>query len=175
MTVRDRGRDGGHYRGLLYRALNPVYAREPLSGAGAARYGGRFNARGRPALYTALAPDTAIREANQIGFLQPTVLVACHADIAPVLDSTDLAALRAFGLTPADLADPAWRDRMNRGAAVPTQDFAETLVAEGYAGLKVRSFARGATASDLNLVLWRWNTGCDDRLVLIDDEGRLGR
>ena len=27
------------YAGLLYRALNPVYAREPLSGEGARRYG----------------------------------------------------------------------------------------------------------------------------------------
>lgn len=101
--------------------------------------------------------------------------MACHADIAPVLDATDAAALGAFGLTPLHLADPAWRDWMNRGAAVPTQDFAETLIAEGYAGLKVRSFAQGATARDLNLVLWRWNTGSDDRLALIDDEGRLGR
>lgn len=163
------------YRGLLYRALNPVYAREPLSGAGAARYGGRFNARGRPALYAALAPDTAIREANQVGFLQPTTLVAYHADIAPVLDATDPDALKAYAMTPAALADPAWRDRMNRGAAVPTQDFAETVIAAGYAGLRVISFAQGATAGDVSLVLWRWNTGPDDRLVLIDDEGRLSR
>jgi len=164
-----------HYRGVLYRALNPVYAREPLSGAGAARYGGRFIAKGRPALYTALAPDTAIREANQVGFLQPVTLVAYHADIAPVFDATAPDALRAYGLTPGALADPAWRDRMNRGAAVPTQGFAETLMAEGYAGLQVSSFAVGATPGDLNLVLWRWNTGPDNRLDLIDDEGRLSR
>lgn len=161
------------YRGLLYRAINPVYARDPLSGAGAARYGGRFNVKGRPALYAALAPDTAIREANQIGFLQPTTLVAYHADIAPVFDATDAAILGARGLTAADLADPAWRDRMNRGASVPTQDFAEALIAEGYAGLLVTSFAQGATAADLNMVLWRWSDAPDARLTLIDDEGRL--
>ena len=51
-----------HYTGLLYRALNPVWARDPLSGAGAARYGGRFNRIGRPALYTAFDPATALRE-----------------------------------------------------------------------------------------------------------------
>lgn len=162
-------------RGLLYRALNPVWARDPLSGAGAARHGGRFNARGRPALYTSLAPDTAIREANQIGFLQPTTLVAYHADIAPVFDATDAAALLDHGLSPAALADPAWRDRMNRGAPVPIQDLAERLIAAGYAGLRVASFAAGATAADLNLVLWRWNAGPDTRLDLIDDEGRLTR
>jgi len=27
------------YRGPLYRALNPIYAREPLSGRGAEHYG----------------------------------------------------------------------------------------------------------------------------------------
>ena len=81
------------YEGLLYRALNPVHARAPLSGAGAARFGGRFNRVGRPALYTSLAPDTALREANQVGTLQPTALVAYTADVAPLLDSRDPAAL----------------------------------------------------------------------------------
>ena len=51
----------GRYTGPLYRALNPVYAREPLSGRGAELYGGRFNAKGTPALYTSLDPATALR------------------------------------------------------------------------------------------------------------------
>ncbi|KKN86259.1 hypothetical protein LCGC14_0271280 [marine sediment metagenome] len=50
------------YAGPLYRALNPVYAREPLSGRGAELYGGRFNAKGVAALYTALDPAGALRE-----------------------------------------------------------------------------------------------------------------
>ena len=61
------------YEGLLYRALNAVYAHDPLSGAGAEKYGGRINRVGRPALYTSLDPDTALREANQVGTLQPTM------------------------------------------------------------------------------------------------------
>ena len=60
------------YQGLLYRAINPVHAREPLSGEGARRHGGRFNPRGLPALYTSRSVMTAVREANQIGTLQPT-------------------------------------------------------------------------------------------------------
>ena len=52
-----------HFTGLLYRAHNPVWSREPLSGEGAARFGGRFNRIGRIALYTSLAPETALREA----------------------------------------------------------------------------------------------------------------
>ena len=69
------------YRGKLYRALNPVYAREPLSGRGAELYGGRFNPKGMPALYASLSVMTALREANQVGNLQPTTLVSYDAEI----------------------------------------------------------------------------------------------
>ena len=77
------------FTGFLYRALNPVYARDPLSGRGAQLYGGRFNPKGTPALYASLSPMTALREANQVGTLQPTTLVAYDADIRPVFDSRD--------------------------------------------------------------------------------------
>ncbi|MGB3352545.1 MAG: RES domain-containing protein, partial [Mycobacterium sp.] len=87
-----------HVTGLLYRAHNPVWSREPLSGEGAARFGGRFNRIGRIALYTSLAPETALREANQVGTLQPTTLVAYQADIGPLVDGRDVAALRPFGI-----------------------------------------------------------------------------
>jgi RES domain-containing protein len=163
------------FHGLLYRSLNPVHAKQPLSGRGAALFGGRFNPRGMEALYTSLSPEGAIREANQIGTLQPTTLVAYRADIAAVLDSRDPDALAPWSLTAADLADASWRDRMHRGASVPTQDLAVALSAAGYAGMLMQSFARGAPADQLNLVLWRWNTGDRDSLVLIDDEGRLSR
>ena len=85
-----------HFTGLLYRAHNPVWSREPLSGEGAARFGGRFNRVGRAALYASLAPETALREANQVGTLQPTTLVAYQADIGPLLDGRDTAALQPF-------------------------------------------------------------------------------
>ena len=75
------------FSGLLYRALNPVYAREPMSGRGAELYGGRFNPKGAPALYTSLSVLTALREANQVGHLQPTTLVCYEADIGNVFDS----------------------------------------------------------------------------------------
>ena len=158
------------HRGPLYRALNPVYARTPLSGEGAARYGGRFNPRGVAALYTALEVIGALREANQAGSLQPTVLVSYHADIENIFDSRDTAALAAYGMDADALANPAWRDRMRAGEA-PTQAFARRLIADGHNGLLVRSFAKGAGPGDLNLVLWRWDRG----LHLIDDESRLSR
>jgi RES domain-containing protein len=159
-----------HYRGTLFRALNPVHAREPLSGRGAELYGGRFNPKGMPALYTSLSILTALREANQVGHLQPTTLVSYKADVEAVLDSRDPAAIVKEGIVAEDLADPDWRDQMQRLGEAKTQAMARRLVAKGYNGLIVRSFAAGAGPDDINLVLWRW-----DGLVLIDDENRLSR
>lgn len=153
-----------HLQGLVYRALNPVYARDPLSGRGAALYGGRFNPKGVPALYTCRSIAGAIREANQVGTLQPTMLVAYRADITPIFDGTDSRALLRYDLTPADLAHPGWRNGDS-----PTQTFATRLIADGYAGLMVPSYAAGATPQTRNVVLWDW----DGRLAVVDDDGRL--
>lgn len=161
------------FHGLVYRAMNPIYARTPLSGEGARRHGGRFNPRGMAALYTAQSVAGAIREANQIGTLQPTTLVAMQADIAPVFDAADAAALAGQGMSPADLAADDWRARMLAGDAAPTQALAERLVAAGYAAMQVPSFAKGADAGALNLILWRWGSDLPARLVVVDDEGRL--
>ena len=49
------------YQGKLFRALNPLYARDPLSGHGAELHGGRFNPKGMPALYASLSVVTALR------------------------------------------------------------------------------------------------------------------
>ena len=162
-----------HYLGLLYRAINPIRAREPLSDEDARLHGGRFNAKGVPALYTALSVITAIREAIQIGTLQPTTLVSYEADISPIFDATDSAALCTYGMTPADFAAEDWRLQMRAHGKAPTQILAERLIADGYAGLRVPSFAKGATGEDLNMVLWVWGSTLPTKLVLIDDEGRL--
>lgn len=161
------------YRGLLYRALNPVWAREPLSGEGARRFGGRFNPKGTPALYTSLSIMTAIREANQIGTLQPTTLVAYQAELEPVFDATDAGALQECGLDPHDLAADDWRIRMREDGKAPTQRLAEELIRQGHCGMLVRSFAKGATQNDLNLVLWNWGNAPPRLLSVVDDEGRL--
>ena len=163
------------FRGKLYRALNPIHAREPLSGRGAELHGGRFNAKGAPALYSSLSVMTALREANQVGNLQPTTLVSYDADIEGVFDSRDEAALAAEGMDAAGLADATWRDQMKTMGEARTQAFARRLIGAGHNGLLVRSFAPGSSADDLNLVLWRWGGRAPSRLVLIDDEKRLSR
>lgn len=162
------------YKGPLYRALNPVYAREPLSGRGAELYGGRFNPKGRPALYTSLGPSTALREANQVGSLQPTVLVSYRADLGPIFDTREISALARYGVSTEVLSNSSWRAAMLNGLDVPTQVLAERLIVEGYNGVLVHSFASGTTPANLNLVLWRW-TGPDCALEVVDDEDRLER
>ena len=150
--------------------IDAVDAGVPLSGEGAARFGGRFNRIGRSALYTSLGPETALREANQVGTLQPTTLVAYRADIGPLLDGRNAVALQPFSIAPSALADPAWRERMLSGKPVPTQDLAEAAILRGFAGILVPSFARGAAADALNLVLWEW----EGQISLVDDDDRLG-
>ena len=163
------------YQGNLYRALNPIYAREPLSGRGAKLYGGRFNPKRVPALYLSLSVMTALRESNQVGNLQPTTLVSYEADIERVFDSRDSAALRKEGMDAAALADSTWRDQMKATGDAKTQAFARQLITARYNGLLVRSFAPGASDDDLNLVLWKWGEEAQSRLVLIDDERRLSQ
>ena len=163
------------FRGPLYRALNPVYAREPLSGRGAELYGGRFNAKGTPALYTALAVMTAVREANQVGALQPTTLVSYDAEIERIFDTCDPAALASEDMDASALADQGWRDEMKATGLARTQAFSQRLIAKGFHGLLVRSFAPGASSDDMNLVLWAWGPQAPSRLTLIDDERRLSR
>src|SRR5690606_36101161 len=150
-----------------------VYAREPLSGRGAELHGGRFNPRGMPALYTSLSVLTALREATQVGNLQPTTLVAYDADIDNVFDTRDPAALAAQGPHAEAPAASSWRDLMKRDGEAPTQALARRLAAAGHHGLLVPSYAPAATPADLNLVLWRWSNAAPHRLTLIDDEGRL--
>jgi RES domain-containing protein len=53
------------FQGAAYRAHDPRWSFKPLSGDGAALYGGRYNRKGVPALYLALDAITAVREITQ--------------------------------------------------------------------------------------------------------------
>lgn len=167
-----------HFQSTVYRALNPIWTREPLSGAGAARFGGRFNPKRVPALYCSLSPVTAMNEAQQAGqpgHFQPVTLISCDADFDPIFDGCDTGALAQLGLTPSDLARNDWRDQMRSNGISATQQVALDLIKKGYHGLLVPSFSQGATMACRNLVLWKWGPDLPTRLTLVDDEGRLTR
>lgn len=117
---------------------------------------------------------TALREANQVGNLQPTTIVSYDAEVEIIFDCRDELALEEMGMDAAMLAHDGWREQMRLKGEATTQIFARRLIAAGYSGLLVRSFAKGANKDDLNLVLWRWGHR-PSRLTLIDDENRLSR
>ena len=145
-----------------------------MSGEGARRHGGRFNRRGVPALYTSLDPLTAILEAQPLGRpLQPLTLCAYDVDAEPIFDALDAERCRDLGVRDADLACPDWEGEMLAGAVPASQAVADRLIAAGYAGMRVGSFATGAGTDDTNLVMWRWGADPPVRVVLIDDEDRL--
>jgi RES domain-containing protein len=161
-------------QGLVYRAHHPRWAFTPISGAGAARYGGRFNPVGMPALYTSRRMETAWLEAQQ-GFpfkAQPLTLCAYEVDCAEVADLTDPQTRADHAIDMQDLACP-WERLAARGVSPPTWNLTRRLVESGVAAIIVPSFAPGATSADHNVVFWRWSDGPPCRVTVIDDQRRL--
>ncbi len=162
------------FQGVVYRAHNPQWAWDPLSGEGARRHGGRFNRRNLPALYTSLLPLTAIREAEPLGRpMQPLILCAYEADVEPIFDALDESRRAEYSVSDSDLCCPNWERDMLDGIIPLPHALADQLIAEGFAGMRVQSFAREAESKDINLILWRWGAQRPSRIALIDDEGRL--
>ena len=85
----------------------------------------------------------------------------------------DPAQRREAGVAEDDLTCPTWEADMLSGGVPASQALADSLIAAGYIGMRVRSFAVGTGPDDLNLVLWRWGDERPVRVVLVDDEGRL--
>ena len=147
-----------------------------MSGEGARRYGGRFNKRGVPALYCSLSQMAAIREATPLARpMQPLTLCAYEIDADPVFDAGDPYQLRESGFRETDLACPTWEADMLDGRVAASQRLAESLVEAGYVGMLVRSFAVGASQTDVNLVMWRWGDAHPTRVTVIDEQDRLAR
>ncbi len=163
-------------RTITWRAHHPRWSFEPTSGDGSARYGGRFNRVGLPSLYTSLRLETAWLEAQQ-GFpfkAQPMTICGYAVDCDDIADLTDAAARQALGIDAPDLAC-AWEDMASRGATPPSWALADRLIAAGFAGIVVPSFATGATAVDVNAVFWIWADDPPHQVRVIDDLGRLPR
>ncbi|WP_342452998.1 RES family NAD+ phosphorylase [Pararoseomonas indoligenes] len=163
-------------RRLVYRAHNPRWAFTPISGDGAARFGGRFNPVGVAALYTSWRMETAWREAQQ-GFAfktQPLTICTYEVDCDDVADLTDPGSRSDLGIGLTDLACP-WEDLALRGAEPPSWRVARRLIDAGTAAIIVPSFGPGATEGDRNVIFWHWGDAVPHRIAVIDDEGRLPR
>lgn len=87
----------------LYRVLTPRWSYDPLSGAGAAEKGGRFNRPGVEAIYLSLDALTALSEYQQdSAFLPPGTIASFLADVSVVNLVGALPGLEGF--------HPAWED-----------------------------------------------------------------
>lgn len=142
-----------------------------MSGEGSSIEGGRFNAKGIATLYTSLTSEVAWLESTPLGYnLQPRILCAYEADIEPIFDATDSQALISKGTSETELQNSEWKREALEGTVSITQGLANRLIEDGFAGMLVRSFVRGATKNMLNLVLWKWGPDLPHKITLIDDE-----
>ncbi len=162
------------FRGVVYRAHNPKWAFSPLSGDGAKETGGRFNPRGRAALYTSLTIKCMFKEATQGLGRKFDPLTVCSYEV----DCEDIVDLRSDadrGLHKIALDDLscAWARLAHDGKPVPSWRLAERLIASRNAGILVPSFAPGATPDDVNLVLWDWSDNLPHQIKVHDPDRRL--
>lgn len=162
------------FAGDCYRAHDPRWSFAPLSGEGAAIHGGRFNAKGTPALYLALTIEGAAIEASQgfPGKLEPLTICLYAVDCAEIVDAATPAGRAAAGIDLDELAAPWALDRAE-GRTPRSWSLAARLIAAGACGMLVPSFARGARPDMRNVVLWRWGPGLPCRVTVHDPSGRL--
>lgn len=134
-----------------------MWSTDPLSGAGAALRGARFNPKGVPALYLGTSIEAAITEAAQ-GFghkLEPLTICMIEVDCDDIVDLRSEEARSDVGVAPKDMASP-WGLALAERKKPLSWDVVERLLAKGAAGVLVPSFAHRARADLTNLVLWSW-------------------
>lgn len=154
----------------LLRVLTPRWTAEPLSGAGAAERGGRWNEPGTPALYLSEDHVTAFAEYMQ-DLERPDLLTPYDGAAEHVVDLCDQGVRSALGVDEPVLLCP-WKTiaRIERRRP-PSWDLAAHL---GDAdGVRVPSAQR---PGGVILVLWRWNLASGGaRVVAIDPNRDLPR
>jgi RES domain-containing protein len=142
----------------------------PISGAGAAKHGGRVNRPGVEALYLSLDTNTAILEYKQVStLLPPGMLTSYHVIADPVVDFTQ-------GYN-ASSWDPIWQDFycdwrelwFNQHIEPPSWGIGDEVIA-GAKGILFRSHCPGG---DMNLVLYPETFRNSDFISVYDPDGSL--
>ncbi|NJM50170.1 MAG: RES domain-containing protein [Sphingomonadales bacterium] len=162
------------FKGRAWRAHDPRWSFDPVSGKGAAISGGRFNEKGQEALYLALSPITAIAECTQgfVSRMMPLTLCEYDVDMADIIDLTDDDTRQVEGVRETDMAC-SWLRYNREGKIAPSQKLARGLLKKGYNGAIVPSFVPGIEDDARNLVLWRWGDRPLNNVTVFDPDGRL--
>ena len=158
-------------RASLWRAFVPRWAHEPLSGEGAARFGGRWNSVGRAGALCGL------RAFHGLGRIQSGLRSTSGADRAARACRCKAGRSDA---TPRCSPSLAWTPAFTNANGAPTSiaapfqqptNLRETLARpKAFDGVVYPSFmSPGGTC----VALWRWNAPGAPSLKVIDPEGRL--
>lgn len=153
-------------------------AKDLLSGKGARRWGGRWNQPGIAAVYGSTTDTTPLEEckANDryYGVItkRPRLVVAVDAQLTRMLDLTDSAIRRAFGITLQELAAEDWRKLQRLGRESLSQALGRAAAASGASGVLARS---AAVRAGVNVVVFP-RAERDDRMSVVEEEKltRLG-
>ncbi|NEV61139.1 RES family NAD+ phosphorylase [Thiorhodococcus minor] len=157
----------------LFRAHAPQWASRPISGAGAAIRGGRFNREGVEALYLSLDEVTALREYQQTSpFLPPCTM--CSYTVA-LRDLVDLRQLHDG--EPWDDLWHDWREdwrhlKFERHIEPPTWVLADLVLAHGHTGIL---FPSQAHEGGTNVVVYSERLKDGNSITVNDPDGRLPR
>ncbi len=156
----------GGFDGQIVRSVAMKYAtkKDFFSGAGAAKWGGRWNPVGIEAIYASLDPITAAHEAYQnfasYGFplttIEPRVTAGGKIALDKVLDLVDAKVCSKLGFTKKELVEEDWKAIQAGGEESWTQAIGRGARMAGFQALIVPS-ARHKPGK--NIVVFEENLG----------------
>jgi RES domain-containing protein len=158
---------------VCYRFHDPRWAVYPLSGAGAGRYGRRFNRRGTDTLYLSTGLETAFHEVRQgRTIVEPHTLVCYRTSCRNIADLRTANDQERLSVSLSELGC-AWSLIISVGGTPPSWEISERLMSD-HDGLLVPSFAEGTDPDrNFNRVLWKWNGEASTSVEAYDPTGRL--
>ena len=156
---------------LLYRVMTPEWANTPISGAGAAKKGGRFNRPGIEAVYLSFDPATALKEYTQDKSFIPPGTVASFTVNATVAD-VDAYLQNPTGWNPLWVEwNCNWREMwFYQHTEPPSWDLGDMVLAAGLAGIR---FPSTVHPGGWNVVLYSVALDPADGLACLDPDGLL--
>ncbi len=151
----------------FWRLMAPKWSHAPLSGAGAAARGGRFNRPGQAALYMSSDLETALVEYSQDLPDRPGAFCRYDVTVDKILDLRDQETCAVFDIVPPVLGCPWKQILLIEKAEPPTWPVVDRLRTSGASGALVPSQRR---PQGYNLVLWVWT---DDTVRPFDPNNDL--